>query len=211
MRRVIQVLLVVSIFVLGYLIIESIMKPIRFQNEVKVREKATVQRLINIREAQKAYKDVYKKYTGSFDTLIYFLRNDSFAVIKAIGEIPEDWLDELGLEEAKRKALKEGVISRETTMVPVMDSLFGRGFALDSLRYIPFTDGAKFEMAASQITTSSNLVVQVVEASCLYDTLLFDLDPQLVVNYNDEKLKIAGFPGLKFGSLTEGTLTGNWE
>ncbi|MFZ5941519.1 MAG: hypothetical protein ACOYXB_13180 [Bacteroidota bacterium] len=211
MRRVIQVLLVVSIFVLGYLIIESIMKPIRFQNEVKVREKATVQRLINIREAQKAYKDVYKKYTGSFDTLIYFLRNDSFAVIKAIGEIPEDWLDELGLEEAKRKALKEGVISRETTMIPVMDSLFGQGFPLDSLRYIPFTEGAKFELSASQITTSSNLVVQVVEASCLYDSLLSDLDPQLVVNYNDEKLKIAGFPGLKFGSLTEGTLTGNWE
>jgi len=211
MRRIIQVLLIVSVFVLGYLVVESILKPIRFNKEVERREKATVARLIDIRDAQKAYKDVYKKYTGSFDTLITFLRTDSFAVVKAIGEIPEDWLDEYGLEEAKRKALQEGVISRETTMVPVMDSLFGVGYPLDSLQFVPFTEGSRFQMDASQIVTSSNLTVQVVEASVLYDTLLFDLDPQLVVNKDDEKMKIAGFPGVKFGSLTEGTLSGNWE
>jgi len=211
MRRVIQVLFVILIFILGYLVIESIMTPIRFNKEVELREKATVNRLKEIREAQKAYKDVYKKYTGSFDTLIAFLQTDSFEVMKAIGEIPEDWLNELGFEEAKKKALAEGKISRETTMIPVKDSLFGKNFPLDSLQYVPFTDGARFEMAASEITTSSNLLVQVVEVYVLYDTLLFDLSPQLVVNYNDEKLKLAGFPGVKFGSLEEGTLSGNWE
>ncbi len=211
MRKVIQVLLVLSVFVLGYLVVESILTPIKFKKEVEHREKVTIKRLIDIREAQKAYKDVYKKYTGSFDTLLYFLRTDSFTVIKAIGTIPEDMLDELGLEAAKKKALAEGIISRETTMISVKDSMFGINFPLDSLQYVPFTKGAKFEMAASEITTSSNLVVQVVEASVLYDTLLYDLDPQLVINYDDDKQKTAGFPGLRFGSLTEGTLTGNWE
>ncbi len=129
MRRVIQILFVLIIIVLGYLIVESIMEPIRFNQEVEVREQATIDRLIDIREAQKAYKDVYKKYTSSFDTLISFVDTGNFTVVKADGDIPEEWLDELGFEKAREKALKEGVISRVNMHVPVLDSLFNPGFA----------------------------------------------------------------------------------
>jgi len=211
MRRIIQILFVLIIIVLGYLIVESIMEPIRFNQEVETREQATIDRLIDIRDAQKAYKDVYKKYTGSFDTLIAFIDTGSFTVVKAIGDIPEEWLDEMGFEKAREKALKDGVISRENTHVPVLDSLFNPEFATDSLRYVPFTEGVTFEMAAGELLTSSNLTVQVVETFCLYDDLLNEMDRQLVVNYKDERMKIVGFEGVKFGSMEEGTLTGNWE
>ncbi len=211
MRRVIQVLFVLIIVILGYLIVESIMEPIRFNQRVETRERATIDRLIDIREAQKAYKDIYRRYTGSFDTLISFLHTDSFAVVKAIGEIPEEWLEELGFEAARERAIDEGVITRETTKIPVIDSLFGRGFAVDSLRYVPYTEDVVFDMESSEFLTSSNLLVQVVEVSVQYDDLLNGLDKQLVVNYKDERNKIVGFEGLKFGSLEEGTLTGNWE
>lgn len=211
MRRVIQILFVLIIIVLGYLIVESIMEPIRFNKEVDTREQATINRLIDIREAQKAYKDIYKKYTGSFDTLIAFVDTGSFAVIRAIGDIPEDWLDEMGFEKAREKALKEGVISRSTSYVPVIDSLFSPDFPVDSLRYVPYTDGVTFTMKAGELLTSSNLVVQVVEAYTMYDDLLNGLNKQLVVNYKDERNKIVGFEGVKFGSMEEGTLTGNWE
>lgn len=211
MRRVIQVLFVLIIIVLGYLIVESIMEPIRFNQEVEVREAATIDRLINIRDAQKAYKDIYKSYTGSFDTLIAFLDTGNFSVIKAIGTIPEEWLDEYGFEIARDKALQDGIISREATLVPVIDSLFGRGFPSDSLRYVPFTEDVMFHMQSGQILTSSNLNVQVVEVSVMYDELLVGMDPQLIVNYKDERNKIVGFEGVKFGSMEEGTLTGNWE
>jgi len=211
MRKVIQVLFVLIIIILGYLIVESIMEPIRFNQAVERRERATIDRLINIREAQKAYKDVYKRYTGSFDTLIGFLHNDSFSVIKAIGTIPEEWLEEFGLEQAREKAIREGVILRETTKIAVMDSLFGVEYPVDSLRYVPYTEGVEFDMKSSEILTSSNLKVQVVEVSVLYDDLLKGLDEQLIVNYKDERMKIVGFEGVKFGSLEEGTLTGNWE
>jgi hypothetical protein len=211
MRRVIQILFVLIIIVLGYLIVESIMEPIRFNQEVETREQATIDRLIDIREAQKAYKDVNKKYTSSFDTLIAFVDTGSFTVVKADGDIPEDWLDELGFEKAREKALKEGVISRVNMHVPVLDSLFNPGFATDSLRYVPFTEGITFEMDAGKLLTSSNLTVQVVETFCLYDDLLNEMDRQLVVNYKDERMKIVGFEGVKFGSMEEGTLTGNWE
>ncbi len=211
MRRVIQILFVLIIIVLGYLIVDSIMEPIRFNQEVKTREKATIDRLIDIREAQKAYKDVYRSYTSSFDTLIAFIDTGSFTVVKAIGDIPEDWLDEMGFEKAREKALKEGVISRENTYVPVLDSLYQQGFATDSLRYVPFTNGITFTMTSGKLLTSSNLTVQVVEVYTLYDDLLNGMDRQLIVNYKDERMKIVGFEGVKFGSMEEGTLTGNWE
>ena len=133
MKKVIQPLLIISIIVLGYLIVESIMRPIRFQQKVDKREQVTISKLKDIREAQKAFKDVYKRYTGSFDTLQIFLRQDSFSVTKAIGTIPEEWLDELGLEKAREKAINEGVIIRETTTRSVMDSLFGRAYPVDSM------------------------------------------------------------------------------
>jgi hypothetical protein len=211
MRRVIQILFVLIIIVLGYLIVESIMEPIRFNQEVDSRERATIDRLINIRKAQKAYKDVYKKYTSSFDTLIAFVDTGSFTLVKAEGDIPEDWLDEMGFDKAREKALKEGIISREPIQVPVLDSLFNPGFSTDSLRYVPFTEGVTFVMNAGKLLTSSNLTVQVVETFCLYDDLLNEMDRQLVVNYKDERMKIVGFEGVKFGSMEEGTLTGNWE
>jgi hypothetical protein len=211
MRRIIQVLFVLIIVVLGYLIVESIMEPIRFNQEVDVRESATIKRLVEIREAQKAYKDIYKQYTGSFDTLISFLDTTSFQVVKAIGDIPEEWLDQMGFEKARLKALADGIISRDITMVPVLDSLFGKGFNSDSLRYVPFTEDVVFTMESGEILTSSNLTVQVVEVSVLYDYLLNGMDGQLIVNYKDERMKIVGFAGVKFGSMEEGTLSGNWE
>jgi len=121
------------------------------------------------------------------------------------------WKDEVGFEKAREKALKEGVITREPIQVPVLDSLFHQGFATDSLRYVPFCDGVTFTLTSGKLLTSSNLTVQVVEAFCLYDDLLNAMDRQLVVNYKDERMKIVGFEGVKFGSMEEGTLTGNWE
>jgi len=211
MRRVIQVLFIIVIIILGYLIVESIMEPIRFNQEVEVREQATIDKLVEIREAQKAYKDVYKKYAGSFDTLMAFIDTGHFTVIRAEGEIPEEWLDELGFEKARDRALKEGVITREPRQVPVKDSLFSATYPVNEMPLVPYTDGVTFDMESGELVTSSNLTIQVVEVSVLYDDLLAGMDKQLVVNYKDEREKIVGFEGVKFGSMEEGTITGNWE
>jgi hypothetical protein len=211
MKKVIQPILIVLIIVLGYLVVESIMRPIRFQRLVNEREQAVISKLMDIREAQKAYKDVYKKFTGSFDTLEMFLKNDSFTVTKAIGTIPEEWLEQLGLEKAREKAIKEKVIVRETSRRQVLDSLFGGTYAIDSIRYVPYTENKPFEIKSNQILTSSNLMVQVVEVKSYYDDILEGLNKQLIINYKDQRVTLTGFPGIKFGSLEEGTLSGNWE
>ena len=211
MRTILQIILGIAILVLAYFVVDSIMTPIRFNKAKNFREKKTISRMIQIREAQKAYKDIKLAYTGNFDTLISFLKNDSFAITKAIGTIPEDLIDSVGMKKARDIAMKRGIIKRSVTKVPVMDSLYGRNFPVDSLRYVPFTKGEQFEMKAGEYVTPSKLTVKVVEVSVPYSTLLNGLDPQLVVNYADEGKRSPIIPVLKFGSMNEGTLTGNWE
>ncbi len=212
MRTTIQIILGIAIIILGFLVIESIMAPIRFNKERAFREKLTIDRMLHIRDAQRAYKDVKINYTASFDSLIHFLQNDSFTIVRAIGEIPEDLIDETkDIRKAREIALKRGLIKREFTKINVLDSLFGLNFPVDSLRYVPFTDKVEFHMEADEYESSSGLVIKVLEVSVPYSILLNGLDEQLVVNYAEQRKKITNYPGLKFGSLIEGTLTGNWE
>ncbi len=58
MRTVLQIILGIAIVVLGYLVYDSIMTPIRFNKAKDFREKKAISRMEQIREAQKAYKDV---------------------------------------------------------------------------------------------------------------------------------------------------------
>jgi hypothetical protein len=212
MRTVIQIFLGIAIIILGYLVWESIMAPIRFNHDKAIRERAVITRMIDIREAQKAYKDLNVNFTSSFDTLIHFVKNDSFTLLRAIGLIPEELIDETrDINKAREIALQRGIIRREVTKISVLDSLFGKNYPVDSLRYVPYTDKQEFKMVADEYTSTSTLVIRVLEVSVPYQVFLDGLDPQLIINYAEERQKITNFPGLKFGSLTEGTLTGNWE
>lgn len=212
MRTVIQIFLGIAIIILGFLVWESIMTPIRFNKEKAIRERAVIRKLIDIREAQKAYKDLNIKYTDNFDTLINFVKNDSFTLVRAIGLIPEELIDETkDIRKARQIALERGIIRRETTKISVLDSLFGKNYPIDSIRYVPYTDKYEFNMKTDEYTSSSTLIIRVIEVSVPYEVFLDGLDPQLVINYAEERNIITSFPGLKFGSLTEGSLTGNWE
>lgn len=200
MKTIIQIFLVVAILVLGYLLIVSINQPIKFKNEQSKRYTKTIERLKDVRTAQLAYRSIYGSFTGSFDTLIHFVKNDSFKVVTQIGNI-EDSL-----------AVAQGLIVRDTLVIPVLDSLFGVKYPVDSLRLVPFTGGKQFEIGAGEVTTGSGVVVKVFEVSVHNNVLLSGLDKQLLINLNDERIKRNQFPGLKVGSLEAATNNaGNWE
>ena len=208
MRIAIKILLGVAIIILGYLVVESIMEPIRFNKEKKKREDATIQNLKDIRTAEVAYKAKYAKYTGSFDTLINFVKFDSFPVVMAIGRI-SDSLYEKGVTE--KEAIKMGIIIRDTSYVSVLDSIFSKVYPIDSLRFIPYSH-EEFFLDATKIETASKVQVNVFEAHVLNNVLLHGLNKQLIINYSAEREKITGFKGLKVGSLEEATNNaGNWE
>ena len=209
MKTVIQIILLAAIVVLSYMLYESIQGPIRFNKEKKLREDATIARLKDIRTAEVAYKSEYDRFTGSFDTLITFLKADSFRVVQKIGSIP-DSLIEAGMTE--KEAIRKGLIKRDTIRISVLDSLFKPGFYVDSLRYVPYTQGIEFELGAGDLSTGSKVTVRVFEAKVPFDILLAGMDRQLVINYKEEREKITGYPGIRVGSLTEPTNNaGNWE
>lgn len=199
MKTVYQILLLVVVAVLSYFVYESIMAPIRFEKEKDRRYEATIQRLKDVRTAQLAYRSRYNKFTGSFDTLITFLKEGHFKVVKQVGS--ED--DSL--------AVAQGKVYRDTILVFVRDSLF-KNYAVDSLRFVPFSGGSQFQMAAGDLETGSKIKVRVFECKAHNDIILKGLDRQEIVNINDLQKKLDKFPGLQVGSMTEATNNaGNWE
>ena len=79
-KLIIQAVLAVLIVILGYCIYESIMQPIRFQKLADWRYQRTKQSLINIRDAQVAFKSTYGKYTNNFDTLQAFIKEGNLKI-----------------------------------------------------------------------------------------------------------------------------------
>jgi hypothetical protein len=210
MNTIVKILLFVAIVVLGYMLVESIMNPIRFNKERDIRENAIKERLIDIRTAQVAFKSKFGRYTGSFDTLIDFVVHDSFPLIYKEGSLTDEMMEQ-GIT-SEREALKRGLIVRDTSYTSVLDSIFDKGFPVDSLRYVPFCEDTQFELGAASIQTGSMVMVEVFEASVLNNIFLKGLDKQLIINYNALRERITGFPGMRVGNLTEpNNNAGNWE
>jgi hypothetical protein len=202
-----QIIYAIVILILAFLLFDNIMEPIRFNKERKLREDATIERLKDIRKAQISFKDKYGKYTGSFDTLITYIKTDSFDLEKIVQLQPWNQ-DEIGLADA----LKQGILSRSVIQVSVRDSLYAPEQVIEDLRIIPFSLGKEFEMGAGTVETGSQVKVEVFEAYALYDDLFQGMDRQEVINYKDERYKITEFDGVKVGSLEEANNNaGNWE
>ncbi len=209
MKTVIQIVLIIAIIGLGYLCYDSINSVIRFNRIHKIRTEVNIQKLKDIRTAQVAYKSQFEKYTGSFDTLINFVKNDSLKLVKKEGSLSDSLLAEGWTE---KKALSVGLIKRDTILVSVLDSLFGKKFQIDSLKYVPFVDNEEYEMGAGVVVTGSGVSVEVFEAKVHNNIFLDGLDKQEIINLNDKALKLERYPGLKVGSLDEtNNNAGNWE
>jgi len=210
MRTVIQILLFIVAVVLAYLIYQSIQRPIDFDKAKEARYDVTIERLKDIRKAQLAYKDVYGRFTGSWDTLIDFVLHDSVRNVRKVGELTDSMI-EAGISE--KKAIQMGLLIRDTIKESVLESVFGKGYDANQLRYVPVPDTqAEFHLGATVITTGSGIKVPVFEAKAHNNTILKSLDEQLVINLNDLARTNEKYPGLKVGSLTEAiNNAGNWE
>ncbi|MFA6125856.1 MAG: hypothetical protein WC699_00995 [Bacteroidales bacterium] len=196
-RYIVQIILGVLVVLFTYLIYSGIMKPINFEKEKSARYLKVVERLKDIRTAEVAYKSVYQKFTGSFDTLINFVKTDSFPV-----EFKEGSLDD-------SLAVAKNLVKRYIIYVPVRDSIFPKGYNADSLRYVPHTSGVQFNLAAGSIVTGSKVTVQVFEANALNFDILNGMNRQLIVNLNDVA---KDFKGLRVGNIKEANNNaGNWE
>lgn len=195
---ILKVVLFIVIVVLGYLVYDSINKPLDFKKERARREVEVIQRLKDIRNAQAFYKQANNNYTASFDTLMQFLRTGEIPVVKLIPD-PND-------------TTFTKTISDTLGYIKVMDSLFARrpNFKLSTLQFAPFSGNEKIEMHAGQIDRGG-VKVSVFEAKVPYSAYLKGMEEQRILNITASQEDIDKYAGLKVGSMTEPSTDGNWE
>jgi hypothetical protein len=210
MKTALQIALIAIIIIFSYILYSGIERPIEFEKVKKERYEATIARLKDIRKAELAYKDVNGKFTGSWDSLINFVKTGKLPLVRKIGMLTDSMIDAGWTE---KMALKEGKIIRDTIRVNVLDTIFGKGFKIDEIKFVPVKDTvAQFHLGATYITTGSGIKVPVFEAKAHNNTILCKLDRQQVINLNESKRTNDKYPGLKVGSLEEtNNNAGNWE
>lgn len=234
MKVVMRVLLALAIVLLAYISWQSIKGTEDFNAEVERRDNAVIQRLVDIRTAQVALRGQTGSYTASFDTLTQFVKDGKIATLIKEGDLTEAQLEEGMTEEkamqiigtGKEAAIKAAGLWDDEKNAPqlVRDSIFSPAvevlypnrtkFSIDSLRYVPFSNGAEFEMGVDSLITASGYPIQVFEAKTHYRTYLGDLDKKLLDQKIQEVLDRPGkkYPGMQVGSLeVANNNAGNWE
>lgn len=191
-----MVAVVVTIITIGgsagmaYMNYYSIDSELRYLDKKDKIASHVIQRLKDIRTAQVAFHDANQRYTSHWDTLENFILTGKIPMLKAFGEVP-DTLTE-------GEALELGLIVRDTVYESVLEREFlsesarkrrNYPFKVDSLRYVPFSDGVEFYMNAGTI----------LDASGRRQTVLLVEDPKPFAE-----------PALRFGDMEKATLSGNW-
>ncbi len=193
MRILINVVLAVIVLGLIWVLISSIREPIAFKAEKEKRERAVIDKLMKIRTAQEAFRNIKGGFAPSFDSLSHVLKTDSFSIVSVIGD-PDD-------------PDFTGEIIYDTTYMPAIDSIRSMGINLDSLRYVPYGRGAEFEIQADTITYQSTNV-PVVEVGIRRKAFMGPYaDPRFARYDNSYDPNSV----LKFGNMNAPNLSGNWE
>ena len=228
MKTVINLVLAACVVGLVYVCYGSVMGPINFDKEKAIREKAIIARLIDIRKAQQEYRSMHQgAYTADFDSLIDFVKTAKLPFIMKVGALTDAQL-EAGMTEKKameiinkakktgnyKEVEKEGLTNfrRDTMWVAVLDTIFAKGFNPDSLRYVPFGNGAKFEMAVRKDTMKSGAPLNLFQAQVPYEVYLSGINAQELANLKDMQTKLGKYCGLRVGDIEQpNNNAGNWE
>lgn len=208
-KKILQVVLALVAAALAYYVYVLIATPINFEAEQKLREKAVIERIKDIRTAERQFKSKYQHFTADFDSLLNFVLNETMEGERKI--VDED--DSVAM--AKLKKMRKKNVEKFT--YSVKDSLFKHLSDEDiaNMRYIPYSNNkTEFLLDAGILTTESKIVIPTVECRAPYiaflDTVAYR---QEVVNLVDNCLNVLNkYPGIKFGSMESGNNeAGNWE
>ena len=136
MKKIAQIILAVAIVALVYVIYDQISTPIKFDDELKAKKAQVIDRIKDIRTAQRAFKSKYQRFTGSFDTLTNFILQDTLELERKI--VDED--DSVAMAQLKKMGKK----NVEKFKIAVIDTIFSPKRLskqdVEQLRYIPGTD-----------------------------------------------------------------------
>ena len=225
-KKIVSVLLLFVIAGLVYVIVQSVMQPVNFNKQMEYRKGVGVQRMKDLRTLQEAYKSVYGKFSQSADSLADFYKNGQMEVLMQIGS-NDDSVAVANTEKLKKssrgkltpemmyKLYQEGqnLVFSISSKINVRDTIFKNrsDFNIDSLRYIPFSQGDTIQMDAI-IKEVSGVKGPLFEARMPYKSLLKGLDNQLRINLDADCRASNRYEGLQVGSISApNNNAGNWE
>lgn len=222
-RTLISILLVLFVVVLAIFAARSIMRPEKFRQTYELRKSANVTNLETIRCAQTIYKNVYKKYASSIDSLADFVENGTVEVEKTIGNFPDTMSQE--------QAFKLGLITKKIVKIPAIDKMMELDPNLTrenfkNFQYIPFSDKQKYEIQTGSIA-SKTYEIPVYRIDVSKDQILVNMDRSISpegagvfrkfwnkIFYNnlaEEEQYRSQYGDIYMGSLTEASTAGSWE
>ena len=113
----------------------------------------------------------------------------------------------------KKGEVEEFIFSRDTMWVLALDTLYPKGFNADSMRYVPFGNGAEFELRTGCDSSSkSGNKLYLFEAKTPYRTYLEGINKDELNNLIDFQQELGRYAGLKVGDAEVGNNNaGNWE
>ena len=209
---VFEILLAAGVLALTYWLYLLISTPIKFENEQKVREAAVIERIKDIRTAERQFKAKHQHFTADFDSLINFVLTETMQGERK--KIDED--DSVAMAQAKKKYGKKFKNVEKFTF-SVKDSLF-KHLSIEQvkeLRYVPFSNNqTEFILEAGMLATESKVVIPVVECRTPYIAFLDTVKyRQQIINLIDNmENNFNRYPGIKFGAMDRGNNeAGNWE
>lgn len=86
------------------------------------------------------------------------------------------------------------------------------GLLADSLSYIPFAGGQRFDLTVSTSLGKSGRQIPLMECGATYRQYLQGLDANSITNLTEEANAAGRYPGLKIGDITtDNNNAGNWE
>lgn len=218
-KTLIEVGLGIVIVALAIILFNSIVTPVRFDQEFNKRREACAEKLKQIRTLEEAYKQTYGCYTGSFDTLFNRLMNeDSMRVVSKVTNYDAIPADVDINEISELDAIKKGYVTRKEVYVNPIQQYRENGKItitdeeIMNLCTVPYPkDGnLKFTLAADKIE-KGGFMVPVFECKVDLADLMSDCDKQLVVNKVAELEQMNRFPGWKVGALDQAITDGNFE
>lgn len=205
LKPIINIVLWALIIFLGYTTFMSVYKDIQF-NQLKVeRYKVVIDRLIDVRDSELAYKEVNGEYADNFDKLIYFVTNDSVPITQRRDTLIIDV--ERTLAFGGVETMKTITLIDTLSFYSVKDSLFKGSDRYKTMMNVGVgKEGATFTLKAGKIDD-----VAVFEASVDKAIVLFGQDKYLIEK-EKQAFSVAGVKGgsVKIGSMEEINTSGNW-
>ena len=200
-RPVISILLWIAIIFIGYKIYGSIMNPIKFNQEKKVRYAKVIDNLKIIRDAEIAYKQVTGKFTDKPEALINFIDTAKFAITQTRNVVETVRKGAITVDEERK--VTDTIGYRD-----VKDDFSQRNYK--NMFTVPGTD-AKIQLQTGFVEKVQGVKAPVFEAKIAKETVLYDMNKDMI---RQEKEALGGTEVrgefISVGSLDDVKTSGNW-